>query len=765
MKRILMFFVAVTAVLTSCSDNDDLWSAVDDLKSRVQALETQVGALNGNVEALQTLYSGATITEVVKDAATGTYTLTLSDGQVVELKQGSDVTALVPLIGIDDEGFWQVSTDNGATWKSLGVKAVAQDGRTPQFRIDETTGYWQVRYADTEEWTNVLGTNGQPVTAVGSGASTDKFFEKAEPTADGNYFYIKLLNGTELTIPILKDFYCRIVVDKAGVQTFDAGQTRRFVVEMKGVADALVTAPEGWAARLTDNELIVTAPVTVPVTRAMADSSKDVAIQAVSASGLSAIAKIQVETNGQPAEPPTVSVAASTSVAATDGTLTFDVTFSSNTDVWKYQCLKSSEAAPADAATLASNGSVGVGSSVTVSSLDAQTEYTIYVVAIHNSDPVLYSSIASATARTTEKLDLNDYYAVGVEVGGVRYSKDSENVRTFRATADDTAIKPGSGGVYFIDSDEGVTMTAAAVTVVSELVLIGRHADEKTEIDISRYWPMRAPGATVAFKNLVLDWSNLTDNYAIFFSSQSAQTGGVGTLLFEDCEIIYGKQSFITAYNGAANQVGNIIFRNCKIRYMGTETTYLVNLNATGLDETALRSLVFENNIIYTTNGGGKASAVLSAPARDLSNATLTIDRNTFVDILGFGSSKNSSALFTIKQFGKLVCTNNLFYSSLADKWPAVVSVYYDYPSVGWPQYEMDRAENRAYSGGSASSRWKMFSEIASGDVTYKPVDFGTITVPEAQIDGVNTKPLDCDVQSGVFRKNEAFTDFGSSLE
>ena len=65
-KYLILLFVALATVFQSCNNNDALWDAIDDLKSRVQALETQVDALNGNIEALQTLYSGATISEVTE---------------------------------------------------------------------------------------------------------------------------------------------------------------------------------------------------------------------------------------------------------------------------------------------------------------------------------------------------------------------------------------------------------------------------------------------------------------------------------------------------------------------------------------------------------------------------------------------------------------------------------------------------------------------------------------------------------------------------
>ena len=329
-KYLILIFVALAAVFQSCDNNDDLWDAIDDLKSRVQALETQVDALNGNIEALQKLYGGATISKV--ENVGGKYVVTLTNGETIELVQGSEAEAVIPIVSINDKGEWQ---------------AVAEDGTTPRFRIDEATGYWQVSYDGGTSFENVKDTKGQPVKAIGSGTVTDKFFEEVK--VDGGDLYIRLLGGEELRIPIVSDFFCRIVTPTEGVQTFDAGATKRFVVEIRGVEQVKLSAPEGWSVRLTDAvderaELIVTAPAAV--TRATADTSKDVAIEAFAAGGLSTVAKIQVESTGTAPAAPTVAVTNSATVEPTQSALTFDVAPSANADGWKYLCFKSMETAP-----------------------------------------------------------------------------------------------------------------------------------------------------------------------------------------------------------------------------------------------------------------------------------------------------------------------------------------------------------------------------------------------------------------------------------
>lgn len=307
MKRFWYAFMLLAICLTSCDKTDDLWDEVNDLKKRVTSLETQIKDLNWNIEAIRELCKeGATITSVeLKD---GTYTIKLSDGQTLKLVEKNDANALFPMVGVDAEGYWTVSYDNGKTYSQIldasnkPVKATGENGVTPKFRVDANTGYWEVSYDGGANYETVKDTNGNPVNAVGGsgggGSSTDKFFKDVKVV--NNELQITMLDDTKLTIPIISSFYCRFAPDITGVQSFAEGETKTFNVEIKGVDNTMITAPNGWTASLgeADNNniaiLTVTAPKATPQTRATADTSKDIAILATSGAYAS-IAKIQVE--------------------------------------------------------------------------------------------------------------------------------------------------------------------------------------------------------------------------------------------------------------------------------------------------------------------------------------------------------------------------------------------------------------------------------------------------------------------------------------
>ena len=134
MKKILsMLAFAALFCFAGCNDDiDALEKEIDSLKSRLTALETQVDALNGNVDALAELSKkGATILSV-EQASDGTYTITLSNGEVLTLAQGSEAEAVIPVIGIDAEGYWVVDYKDGAGFVRIlvngePVKSTADD--------------------------------------------------------------------------------------------------------------------------------------------------------------------------------------------------------------------------------------------------------------------------------------------------------------------------------------------------------------------------------------------------------------------------------------------------------------------------------------------------------------------------------------------------------------------------------------------------------------------------------------------------------------
>lgn len=296
--KFLMPFMLAVLVFAGC-DTDDLRNDIDDLKNRVESLEAQVASINENMNALRVLIDGnKTISSYTYDETTGAYTLTLSDGNVITLTQGVTGTVNYPSIGIDENGYWTV---NG---ESLGQQAVGQNGATPEFRIEESTNYWQVKFG-AGEWQYVVNSNGENVQATTETINNgDQFFKSVE--AKDGYLVVVLNdeNSQTLKMPIVDGLTCEIVTE--GVEGFSgnvlsvaAGTTVKLNVNITG-DNRIVTAPNGWIATLSEPvdgkaELSLTAPASASTfTRATADNTKDVVVQANK--GINwAVDKIQVQ--------------------------------------------------------------------------------------------------------------------------------------------------------------------------------------------------------------------------------------------------------------------------------------------------------------------------------------------------------------------------------------------------------------------------------------------------------------------------------------
>lgn len=268
-----ILFALMALTFAGCK-TDDLKDDLDDLKDRVTLLEEQVKILNDNVEVFAYVLNpdNKTIYDVVE--GNGSYTIILSNGEKLQLTLGSQGTVETPTIEVNDEGYWVI---NGVatTYKAKGE---AGDNLIPEFRINPSSGKWEVRYGEDVTWTEVTGDYN--VDAAG-----DKFFESAE--IQGDTFVITGKNGDKYEMPIVWGLKCMIEGDD--VIEFQPGTKQDFNVTIEGDGEPLAPIyPEGWRAELTPQTeagkytLTVYAPslTTSTLSRATANNSEEVAVRA-----------------------------------------------------------------------------------------------------------------------------------------------------------------------------------------------------------------------------------------------------------------------------------------------------------------------------------------------------------------------------------------------------------------------------------------------------------------------------------------------------
>ena len=731
-KYLILLFVAAAAVFQSCDNNDDLWDAIDDLKSRVQALETQVNALNDNVKALQTLYAGATVSEVKNED--GKCTITLTDGKKLTLV--SDIDALVPVVSINEEtGMWQYSIGGGEP-VSLGVKAEAEDGKTPTFQVADD-GSWQVDLGDGQGWRDVTYADGSKVSAITDTPTEDKFFQTVEVVGDS--LHIVMQNGDELDIPIVKGFLCQIVTQTEGVQFFDMGVTKEFTVNMRGVETWILTAPEGWMAELSEPtdgadglkvfELSVTSPAP---TRATASTAKDVSILA-SSGKYSRIAKIQVESTGIDPTAPRITINNSTDVPATHSTLTFDVELV-NTTTWKYICRPSNESAPT-AQEILDDGTEGSGTTVTVSDLDGETDYTIYVVA-YLDDRV--SDVVSAQNRTL--VAPVDYYTTGYEVGGVTYSSTTPDVQLITETS-----TISTKGVYFLDPKDGNVVVTLPKLATSDLVIIGRYSNVKPKLEITGIQSFNgASGVGYIFKNL--DITASTGNYVFNYGST---TGEYANWVLEDCNISHTVADKVLSYfSNGASSVKNILVRNNRISLSVSKdagATRLINFNATAAANT--QSIIVENNNIYAPQYVANGTLIfMPTSGTSTSQLSVSVVNNTFVNYIG-----QPNGFINLTGAQQLDVQNNIFWAQ--DGYSVTAYMFRFYVITEVPSAM--NVTNNIFYGLKSDDSWAMYHKDTSCSTT--------VTVTRESTDPFAGGTFS--LETGTFIPGSSYAGYGSTLQ
>lgn len=684
MKKILsMLFVLSAVFFAACEDDDkELWAAIDDLKQRVEALEGEVAKLNTNVESLQNLYQGAAISSYEKQG--DKWVLTLTDGQKIELNQGSVSEAKFPQVGITDDGKWQYKVGEGE-WIVIdsekgGVDASSEDGKTPEFRIDEQTGYWQMKYqgeAETE-WKNVLNKAGQPVRAISEEITHDKFFENV--VVENGCMVVTLLDGQTIKVPILPDFMCQIATPTEGVQEFELGQTKTFDVTIKGAESTMVTAPEGWKASLSEpaNEkasLSVTAPLTVG-TRATADNTKDVAILAT-VNGYALISKIQVMTKSAPVVVPSLELS---KVASTDVSLTFKAVLANATS-WKYVLLKATEAAPT-AESVAATGTLAATEEVKVDALTAATDYVAYAVALDGDkfSTLVTLSMTTKPAVTPAEKDLWQDYQDGkdIMVGKMLVNKTTMPNAQLVQPADVNQTLFDKGGLYFVDNSTPATVelaTPASMVIAkdADLVMVGRFPEKKQVV-------MNVPeircSRNVGFMNLHFVLAN-TASVNLF--TNGAAVIPTLNLHLQDCRMEMGEtEGRYTIYEVMKTEsFGEIVVDNCVVKYNKNHKKQPAFINIT----TDTKKSVYDNSLIKITNSVLYSETPLKGSVVNMGNNALMKLMKLAIEMKG-NTVYNlytpnvlvRSAYATHVQINQNVMYND--YSTITDKATYLLAVY-----------------------------------------------------------------------------------------
>ena len=725
MKKILKYLAipaAMTCLLASCSDLSDIEKRVESLESRVQALETQIGILNTNVAAVQKLAEGGTISSV--EEKDGVYTITLSNGEKIVLKQGSTGIANAPVVSIDADGYWTVDYGNGPEHILVNgekVKAVGKNGLTPIFGVDDE-GYWTVSYNGLT-FIQVKDENGKPVKAIPDGSSDDKWFNSV--SVDGDKLVVVLKDGSTYSLPIVKDFKCAIQNAESEI-VFNYGETKSFTVEMVGVATAMVTAPEGWSAVLDGTTLSVTAPAQTKAVHA--DSKTDVCILAISNSGFSTIAKVKVSLNNTPVVTgPTATVTFKSSDAC--NVVSFDVKLA-NASEFYYLFQKSDVAAP-DAAAMVTEGEKmsDTANSISKEDCEPETSYTLYILPVNGDVQGAIASASGTTLALPEPVPSNDLYqdycdGKNITIAGLSYNKNTngEAILVTAETADyelNTIIKNNAGqGVFFLEDKNSNGFIINAVTEIKGVVLSSRYKDSPVKITAKKFMKLVESGIVLA--NLDFDMVELINekNQNNGYLMNNSASADIDYLYIDNCRITnISKPVLATASGSCAIAIKNIKIVNSAFELKGTTNIQLFNLyNCSVLSR--MQEITFNNNILYSAdlsvcqafNWGNT-----TAQKENVWNTEVSFCNNTFYN------TPSGNGHFKFYEVSSLKCEKNIYWANPEHTQASAMFILYSEAQSGSGITVID---NIAY-GLADDKNWSMFHSnskytLESGNILTK---------------------------------------------
>lgn len=269
MKKLFPFFAIVLlgVVTWSCSyDDDDLWNAVGDLNGRVEAMEQAVEKANSDIETLrklvESLQDNVTISSV--DKTEDGYTINFSDGTTATIsngKNGTNAPALSVVKDTDECYYWAL---DGIIIEIDGhkIKAEGADGITPQLRINPDSKEWEMSTDGGQSWSS-MGVKAE-------GADGDSIFSDVQ---DGDSEVIFTLADGETTIIIPKTSAAGFAFvypkelplgstaeENYFLFAFDETRTLAYTGEVTAVD--LMNVPQGWTAEINakTKSITVTAP-------------------------------------------------------------------------------------------------------------------------------------------------------------------------------------------------------------------------------------------------------------------------------------------------------------------------------------------------------------------------------------------------------------------------------------------------------------------------------------------------------------------------
>ena len=259
MKTNCLITLFLAAALVGCQKYDDtlLQNRISDVEQRLIDVENRCYSINQELKTLRELVDAAMnkdgIASITKysDEETGRtgYALNFTSGRHITILDGKN-GADAPQLGAkqDTDGVWYWTLNGAWMLDVYGHRVIASgrdgqngaNGITPKLRIED--GYWQISYDNGATWDTLGKATGE------DGKDGNSSIFAGVDNTDSEYVIIKLTDGTSITLPRYHAF--TLTLDMEGDISATPGAVKDIAYSIGGATESvqIETIAEGVKA-------------------------------------------------------------------------------------------------------------------------------------------------------------------------------------------------------------------------------------------------------------------------------------------------------------------------------------------------------------------------------------------------------------------------------------------------------------------------------------------------------------------------------------
>lgn len=299
--------------------------------------------------------------------------------------------------------------------------------------------------------------------------------------------------------------------------------------------------------------------------------------------------------------------------------LTFNVALT-NANKYYYLLQAAADAAPT-ADDVVANGEEGTNAELTISGLNEDTAYTLYLVPAKDSKN---GPLVSVDAKT--KSSAIDYYEKytkdgSVTIGNHTFTKETWGEATLVSTDELSSANLTNGGIVFVEKGNNEFSLGSNTKLQKDLTIIGRYSNQQPVLNTKKL--QLKGGCKYYFTNLKMSCGEYTENFIT--TEAGTNTNPIDYLAFTDCTLEPCKHAIsVNKYS-----IKDCIIDNCIIKLNSGMGIYIITNNDNVDFQKGTESIEINNCVIYSSAEVPAYLIGAGTADRNMPNATILIKNNT----------------------------------------------------------------------------------------------------------------------------------------